>query len=120
MIIGTGSLYLRFFFMLFSDSMSEKLPLKQLLSEYDLEIDDIRWYLSVVRAQQLLSYEKNFDELVQFIWSGKLADSLHNMEEEYLTEIEDQLDRDILDETGIREILADAYALKNKRKWNSR
>ncbi len=97
----------------------EGLNLDDLMKEYDLEIDDIRWYKSWLTSQELLSYEKNADELIQLIWSGRLADRLHNMEELYIEDLNDQLQRGLLDETGIREILADAYALKNKRSWNS-
>ncbi len=89
------------------------------MKEYDLEIDDIRWYKSFVTAQELLSYEDSIEELVQIIWSGNLAGSIHDMEEKYLLELQDRIDRGLTDETGIREILADAYALKNKRRWNS-
>jgi hypothetical protein len=98
--------------------MSIKLSLKELLKEYDLEVDDIRWYKSCITSQELLSYSEKTDELIQLIWSGRLSDSLHNMEESYLEELQDQMNRDILDEAGIREILADTYALKNKRRWN--
>jgi len=98
--------------------MSIKLSLVELLKEYDLEVDDIRWYKSFLTAQELLSYVEEHDELVQLIWSGKLSDRLHNMEEAYIEELQDHLNRDIIDEAGIREILADAYALKNKRTWN--
>ena len=98
--------------------MSIKLSLVELLKEYDLEVDDIRWYKSFLTAQELMSYVEEHDELVQLIWSGKLSDRLHNMEEAYIEELQDHLNRDIIDEAGIREILADAYALKNKRTWN--
>ena len=93
------------------------LSIEDLLKEYDLEIDDIRWYKSWLTAQELLSHDEDINELVQLIWSGNLAEQLHNMEERYLEDLEDQLQRDILDETGIREVFADAYALKNKRIW---
>lgn len=86
--------------------------------EYDLEIDDIRWYKSWITAQELQSYDKNIDELIQLIWSGKLADRLHDMEDRYAEELQDQMNRGILEETGVREIMAEAYALKNKREWN--
>lgn len=98
--------------------MSETLSLKELLKEYDLEVDDIRWYKSCITAQELLSYAEEQEELIQLIWSGRLSDNLHNMEENYLEELQDQLNREIMDEVSIREILADTYALKNKRNWS--
>jgi hypothetical protein len=87
------------------------------MKEYDLDIDDMRWYKSCLTAQELLSHQENVDELIQLIWSGKLSDQLHDMEEKYIEDLQDQLDRDILDEAGIRETLAEAYAQKNKRTW---
>ena len=87
------------------------------MKEYDLEIDDIRWYKSWLTSQELMSYNEDIDDLVQLIWSGRLAEHLHNMEESYLEDLQDQLERGLLDETGIREVFADAYALKNKRRW---
>lgn len=88
------------------------------MDEYALEIDDIRWYKSWLTARDLISYDEDTEELVQMIWSGNLAEKLHDMEEKFVAEIQDQLDRDLMDETDAREILADAYALKNKRIWN--
>ena len=92
---------------------------EKLMKEYDLEIDDIRWYKSWLTAQELLSHSDEIGELVHIIWSGNLASRLHNMEEEYLEDLQDQLDRGLTDETGIREVLAEAYALKNKRQWDN-
>ena len=97
--------------------MSDKISLKDLLKEYDLSIDDMRWYKACLTSHELLSYQDNVDELVQLIWSGKLSDELHDMEEKYVKDLQDQLDRDILDEASIRETLAEAYAQKNKRIW---
>ncbi len=94
------------------------MTVKELLEEYGLEIDDIRWYCSVQQAHRLISFADDQDELVRQIWSGKLSDDLHNMEEKFLEELEDQRERDVTDESGLREIMADAYAMKNKRSWN--
>ena len=97
--------------------MTDKLSITELLEEYDLGIDDIRYYKSWVTARQLLTYSDNIDELVSYIWSGRLSDELHDMEDRYIQSLQEQLDRGLADETGIREILADAYALRNKRQW---
>ena len=99
--------------------MADTLSIKELMKEYDLEIDDIRWHLSFIKAQQLLSYSDNIYELVHLLWSGKLADSLHDMEELYLESLQGDMDRDLIDETGVREIFADAYAQKNRRRWKN-
>ncbi len=93
------------------------MTVKELLEEYGLEIDDIRWYCSVLQANRLISFADDQDELVRQIWSGRLSDDLHNMEEKFLEALEDQWERDVTDESGLREIMADAYAMKNKRSW---
>lgn len=91
----------------------------ELLDDYDLSIDDVRWYLSTVMAHRLLTYEERPEELAQFIWSGRLADELYNMEERYLASLQDQLDRELMDEPKVREILAEMEAAKRKRRRGS-
>lgn len=94
-----------------------KITVKDLLDEYSLSIDDMRWYKSCITAERLLSYSDTIMELVDYIWSGRLSDDLYNIEERYLEDLQDQIDRGLLEETGLREILAEAYAQKNKRSW---
>jgi hypothetical protein len=91
----------------------------ELLDEYDLTIDDVRWYLSVVLAERLLMYEDKPEELAHFVWSGRLADELYDMEERYLASLQDQLDRELTDEPHVREILAEMEAAKTKRRRRS-
>jgi hypothetical protein len=91
----------------------------QLLEDYDLSIDDVRWYLSTIMAHRLLTYEERPEELGQFIWSGRLADELYNMEERYLASLQDQLDRELMDESKVRETLAEVEAAKRKRRRGS-
>lgn len=88
---------------------------KELLNEYNLEIDDIRWYLSFLYHQKLLSYQHTPEELIKYIWSGELEASLYNMEEQYLNDLEEQLERNVIDESTIRDNFSQAALLKNNR-----
>ena len=52
-----------------------------MLEEYNLELDDVRWYCAALLAERLLSYKDNKKDLIRFIWSGELEGELYNMEE---------------------------------------
>ena len=89
--------------------------IQDLLKEYSLELDDIRWLISIRLTEEILS---NYDESIEItkkIWSGKLESDLYNMEERYLENIVSQLDRGLIDEAWIREQFAAASELRCKR-----
>lgn len=92
------------------------MTITELMKEYNLEIDDIRWYLSIMEAEKLLNFPLDKKELTRYIWSGELADNLYNMEEIYLNLLQDQMDRLITDESHIRDILKEAELSSIKRK----
>ncbi|MBI9098192.1 MAG: hypothetical protein JEY91_06925 [Spirochaetaceae bacterium] len=92
------------------------MTVNELMKEYNLEIDDIRWYLSIIEAEKLLNFPQDRKELIRYIWSGELADNLYNMEENYLNALQDQMDRNITDESNIRDFFKDAEILSRKRK----
>jgi hypothetical protein len=77
--------------------------IESLLKEYDIEIDDIRWFLSVQTAEELLSLQQEPRTLIERIWSGRLGDQIYQMEERYITSIEDELSRGVIDEAKVRE-----------------
>lgn len=79
--------------------------LEKLLKEYDIEIDDIRWYLSVQIAEEILSFQNEPRILIENIWSGRLGDKIYQMEEYFLEKIQDELVRGIIDEAKVREKL---------------
>ncbi len=89
--------------------------IKTLMEEYSIELDDIRWYLSDTIARKILSMETLPEELTRYIWSGKLDADIFNMEERYIKELEDLLERNLIDETAIREYFAETSALKCSR-----
>ena len=86
-----------------------------LMDEYNFEIDDVRWYLSSIITERVLSMKDKQEEITRFIWSGRLEKELYNMEERFLADLQDQFHRDILDEPKIREIFAEIEAMKRNR-----
>ncbi len=92
-------------------------PMKMnfLLKEYDIEIDDIRWYLASLLTEKFLSFRDNKHELNYYIWSGKLEEDLYNMEEKFLLDMNDQFEKNLLDEATLRELLSEISNLKSER-----
>lgn len=88
---------------------------KELMQEYNFEIDDIRWYLSSVFTERLLTYKDNRTDLTRFIWSGALEKELYNMEEVFLADLDDQFNRGLLDEAHLRDVFSEIDASKEKR-----
>jgi len=86
------------------------------MKEYNLEIDDIRWFLSNREAERLLSFPQDRKELIRYIWSGELENNLYNMEEKYIENLQEQMDRNITDESDVRDFLKEAELAAHKRK----
>lgn len=89
--------------------------IKSIFAEYDLELDDVRWYLAKMQAFRLLEYRDHPDELCRLIWSGKLEADLYNMEERYSSELQEKLDARQADESEIRKIMGEIEAAKMLR-----
>ena len=92
------------------------MTVQSIIDEYDLEIDDVRWYLAELMGQKFFSYKEQPEELTRYIWSGELSSSLHDMEERFVADLQDQMNRGISDETMIREIIKEILTAKRKRK----
>jgi len=86
-----------------------------LLKEYSLGIDDIRWLISYRITNQLLNNKEKPIEITKLIWSGKLESDLYNMEEKFMEDLESQLERGLIDEAWIRELFAETSELKCRR-----
>lgn len=89
--------------------------IKSLLEEYDLEIDDVRWYLShylTGKIQSLLFDEK---EVIRYIWSGEMEAFLYNMEERFLQDLQEQYDKKKMDESHLRGTFQEMHQLKRLR-----
>ncbi len=89
--------------------------IQDLMIEYRLEIDDIRWFISYQQTISILSFSETPLEITTKIWSGKLEAELYNLEEKYLENISSQLERGLIDEAWIREQFAEASELRSKR-----
>jgi hypothetical protein len=93
--------------------------LADLLDEYDISLDDVRWHLSLMQANRLLTYEERPEELARLIWSGSLESELHDMEEELLTSLQKDLDSGRIDEEQVRLTLEEVRASKISRRRKS-
>jgi hypothetical protein len=89
--------------------------INELIQEYDLEIDDIRWYLASLQANRLLSFRDNKLELTRLIWSGTLEGELYDMEERFLGELQDRLEGGSRDEAQVRTILKEVVYSREQR-----
>ena len=92
------------------------MQVKELLAEYGLEIDDIRWYLAGLQAERLLAYAKKKHELTQLLWSGKLEAELYHMDERFLDEVQEKLSLRIIDEAEVRKTLSEIREAKRRRR----
>jgi hypothetical protein len=86
-----------------------------MLAEYELEIDDIRWYLSVVTAERLLGLRDRRHDLIRYIWSGSLEDDLYDREERFLADLENRLKSGLADEAAVRETLKEIVLHRTNR-----
>jgi len=91
------------------------MKIEDIAKEYSIEMDDIRWYLSVVKASQLLEYHDRAGDLARMIWSKQLEDDLYRFEEGFLADLQEDLDRNIIDESKVRETFLEILALRRKR-----
>ena len=89
--------------------------LKALLKEYDVDINDIRWFLSFDLATRMIEHAEQPVELATWISSGRLEADMYNMEEKWLRNRQEELDRGLRDEAQIREELEAVQAAKVKR-----
>jgi hypothetical protein len=91
------------------------MSLSSLLDEYDLSLDDIRWYLSSRIAGSLLMDRDEPERITLRIWSGALEGELYNLEERFLEKTRDELARGITDVQAVRDQLEEARLLKIRR-----
>ncbi|MFP4114198.1 MAG: hypothetical protein ACOC2Y_08095 [Spirochaetota bacterium] len=86
-----------------------------LREEYDLSLDDIRWYLATRITDSLLSQRETPHEITHRVWSGSLEAELYQMEERFLRDLQDELDRNLIDDQIVREHFDKARILKIRR-----
>lgn len=80
------------------------MTVQEIIDDHDLEVDDIRWYLSLREAERLLTYRDDRKELASLIQSGRLEADWYRMEERFVEDLQEQLDRKETDEPEVRKI----------------
>ena len=90
--------------------------MQALMDEYNLEIDDIRWFLSVRLTDELMNFQTKQWQLIEEIWSGRLGDKLFHLEEQFLEDTERLWDTGQTEEGKIRDLFAEARACKRRRR----
>ena len=93
------------------------LKIKDLIKEFDLELTDLRWFLSIETANRLINYADRPLELAEMIWRGILDSDLYDMEERFIRDTQDLLDRGLLDEARIREQLSQVIRARRLKKF---
>lgn len=89
------------------------------MDEYNLEIDDIRWYLSVQMTEEIMNYQTTQWRLIEEIWSGRLGDQLFRLEEKFMEDHERLWNSGQAEEGKIRDIFAAVRASKRRRRLRS-
>jgi hypothetical protein len=92
-----------------------RMNIRKLMEEYDLSIDDVRWYLSCEIADSLLLFKDTPNELSRLVWSGELEGRIYDMEERFLASLQDELDRGLIDEPSVRSHFESARIRKLRR-----
>lgn len=95
------------------------MSVNRIQDEYGLSLDDIRWYLSTMITESLLSQRESPEEITRRIWSGALESQLYDMEERFVRDLQDELDRGLIDEQKVREHFERARALSYRRRSES-
>jgi hypothetical protein len=98
----------------------EGMTIRNAIKERGLTIDDVRWYISEETAKRLLTYEDKEYELSRLIWSGQLEDDLYDMEERFLSELQEKIDSERIDEPRLNLILSEIEAAKRRRRSQER
>ena len=90
--------------------------MQSLMEEYSLDIDDIRWHLSVQLTEDLMAYQTRQWNLIEEIWSGRLGDRLFHLEEQFLEDAERLWNSGQSEEGKIRDLFAAVRASKRRRR----
>jgi len=91
------------------------MTVEQLMDEYGLSMNDIRWYLCSQITYGILELTKAPDEITAYLWSGKLEADLYNAEEKYIDNLQDELDKEIKTEAEIRDIFSSVVARRDNK-----
>ena len=92
------------------------MTVEEIMDEYDLSIDDLRYYLSYELAESLLTYEEDPHGLARYLWSGELESRLYNIADRFIDEKKEELQRGLIDEARLRERFREAVRVKQGRR----
>lgn len=87
----------------------------ELMEEYGLDLNDVRWYLCSQIANNIVNMAKIVDDITAYLWSGKIESELYNIEELYLENLKKDLKDDVKTETEIRDIFAQIFAVRDRK-----
>ena len=88
---------------------------RRILEEYELEIDDVRWYLACREAERLVGDRDDVAGLTALIESGRLEADWYRMEDRFLDVLEEKLSSRIVDEPEIRKLCNEIEVARMKR-----
>ncbi len=91
------------------------MTVEQLMDEYGLSMNDIRWYLCSQITFGILELTKTPDEITAYLWSGKLEADLYNIEEKYIAALQEEMQKEIKTETEIRDIFSSVVARRDNK-----
>ena len=91
------------------------MDIQALLEERDIDLDDIRYYLSHQLSQELLSFRDTPKDLIRLIWSGKLAARLYDMEERFVRDLQEQLNDGTIDRSKVEELMSEIDLVCSQR-----
>ncbi len=89
---------------------------ESLMKESKIEIDDVRWYLTILQIQKMIHLQQNPFELAQYIYSKTLEAELYEMEQRYIDRLQEDWNNRRIDEAAVREIL---YQINREKKARS-
>lgn len=88
---------------------------QELLDEQALEFDDIRWYRAEQLAEEFITLSNHRMDLTRRIWSGEVERRVRSLGEDFVTEIQEQFERGLLDESDLHRLVAEIGAAKMRR-----
>lgn len=96
------------------------MTITELLKEYNLSDDDIRWSLSLRMAESMAIRldEDGVEALGRKLWSGEVGDELYDMVESWIRDRGESLSRAILDEGHLRDELSQMTVDRINRRQN--
>ena len=91
------------------------MTVEEIVEEYGLTVDDLRYYLAYKLAEEFLTYQEDPHGLARTLWSGEAERRLYNMADRFLETEREELARNSGDESRLRERLREALEIKRRR-----